>query len=153
MEFFRNHGRNMTEDQNIGFYLEVDLGREADGRTDIQRNGGDRRQGHPLSFVYPFSDCPREIHAKLRDYPLCPEMRATRPEEISAYTTKILKDNKIPLGNDKKLITDVWPKTRYKIHYQNLKICLSLGYQLKRIYSIIKFEQSAFLKSYVGKNV
>ena len=35
MEFFRNHGRNMTEDQNIGFYLEVDLGREADGRTDI----------------------------------------------------------------------------------------------------------------------
>ena len=97
------------------------------------------------------SDCPREIHRKLRDYPLCPEMRPTSEDEISSYTFKILQENEIPLGIDKKLITDVKHKKRYKCHYVNLKICLELGYQLKRIHSIIKFEQSPYLKSYVGK--
>ena len=101
--------------------------------------------------VHPFSDCPREIHSKLRDYPLCPEMRATSEHEISAYTRKILDENKIPLGQEKKLITDLNNKIRHKIHYINLKIALELGYQLKFIHTIIKFEQSPYLRSYVGK--
>ena len=40
-------------------------------------------------------------------------------------------------------------KRKYKLHYQNLKLCLHLGLQLKNIYRVWEFNQERFLKPFI----
>ncbi|KAL9884631.1 uncharacterized protein ACN427_011393 [Glossina fuscipes fuscipes] len=62
-------------------------------------------------------------------------------------------DNKIPLtGKYKKLIADLTHKMSYKIHLNNLLLCLQHGLQLKCIHRILKFTQRAWLEPYISLN-
>ncbi|ELT88969.1 hypothetical protein CAPTEDRAFT_103875, partial [Capitella teleta] len=75
---------------------------------------------------------PKDLHDSHNDYPLAPER---------------LNMNKV-----EKLIPNLNDKTRYVVHYENLKLYESLGLKVTKIHRGIKFEESAWLKQYIDLN-
>ena len=51
-----------------------------------------------------------------------------------------------------KVVTDLHNKTEYVIHIKNLKQALNHGLVLKNVHGMIKFNQKAWLKSYIDMN-
>ena len=51
-----------------------------------------------------------------------------------------------------KLVTNLHDKTEYFIHIKNLKQALNHGLILKKVHGVIKFNQKAWLKSYIDMN-
>lgn len=65
------------------------------------------------------------------DYPLAPE--------------------KLKIDTTEKLVGSFYPKSRYVIHYQNLKEYVSRGLKLTAVHRGIKFKQSTWMSSYITK--
>lgn len=77
---------------------------------------------------------PKKLHNWHNDYPFCAEKF-------------------IPPGSTtSKLITNLYDKYEYVIHYVHLKTCLLNGLLLTKIHRVITFKQSAFLKEYIDLN-
>lgn len=79
---------------------------------------------------------PKHLHSLHNDLPFCPEL-------IVPPNSKF---------QDAKLIPNLCDKTKYVIHYRNLKQCLSAGLRLKKIHRILRFKQSPWLRPYVDMN-
>ncbi|XP_050519039.1 uncharacterized protein LOC126893133 [Diabrotica virgifera virgifera] len=77
---------------------------------------------------------PAHLHSLHNDLPFCPE-------------SMVPPGSKCP-----KLIPNFNNKTKYIIHYRNLKQCLRYGLVLKRIHRILEFSQSPWLKKYIDLN-
>ena len=75
---------------------------------------------------------PEELHALHNDYPLAPET--------------------IKIGSVGKLIPNLNDKTKYILHYENLKQYEELGLKITKIHRGIKFEETAWLKQYIDLN-
>jgi uncharacterized protein YeeX (DUF496 family) len=76
---------------------------------------------------------PKELHDFHSDLPLAPE-------------------NKI--GNEKlrKLMTNLYDKEKYVLHYTTLKMYLKMGLKLEKIHKVLEFDQSDWLKVYIDFN-
>ncbi|KAG1665131.1 hypothetical protein GQR58_019518 [Nymphon striatum] len=75
---------------------------------------------------------PNELHDLHNDYPLAPE---------SVTVNKVAK-----------LIPNLNNKTKYIIHYENLKLYESLGMKIIKVHRGIKFQESPWLKKYIDLN-
>ena len=56
------------------------------------------------------------------------------------------------IGKVEKLVTNLHDKTEYVIHIRNLKQALNHRLILKKFHRVIKFNQKAWLKSYIDMN-
>ncbi|XP_065216507.1 uncharacterized protein LOC135842799 [Planococcus citri] len=79
---------------------------------------------------------PENLHNSHKGYPFCPE--------------NIIPPNKT--SKHPKLIANVQNKSKYVIHYRNLKQCLKHGLKLVKIHRILEFNQSPWLKTYIDLN-
>ncbi|GFU56798.1 uncharacterized protein NPIL_686831, partial [Nephila pilipes] len=79
-------------------------------------------------------DYPPDLHDKHSDFPLAPENKPP------------------PNCKEPRLLTTLEPKTKYVLHYSNLKLYLKLGLILKKIHHVLKFFQSPWLKNYIDYN-
>jgi hypothetical protein len=76
----------------------------------------------------------KELHDLHNDYPLAPESIVPEGSKVS------------------KLIPNLNNKTKYVVHYENLKQYESLGLKITKIHRGICFEEEAWLKKYIDLN-
>ena len=77
---------------------------------------------------------PEELHDLHNDYPLAPESIIPEGSLVS------------------KLIPNLNNKTKYVVHYENLKLYESLGLKITKIHRGIYFEEEDWLKQYIDLN-
>ena len=71
---------------------------------------------------------------------------------LSNYSERIANKHEIKVGDVKKFIPNFGNKTNYSVHYRNLQVYLSLGMKLTKIYRVLKFTQSDWMKKYIDFN-
>ena len=113
---------SIPDDAETGFFLEVDL------------------------------EYPPELHDLHSDYPLAPEKMFISHEMLSPYQQTLKEDLQYKPAKVEKLIPNLWDKTKYVIHYRNLKFYLVQGLKLKKIHRVLQFKQEPWLKPYIMKN-
>ena len=59
---------------------------------------------------------------------------------LSKYCRDIVDWYGIKIGGVKKLIHNLYDKSKYVVHYKNLKYYLRLGMKLVKIHRILKFK-------------
>ena len=90
-------------------------------------------------------DYPPELHDKHNDYPLAPE-KMTVTDDMRGSDAFTFPDRPKP---SEKLVPNLNDKKNYGLHYENLKLYLKLGMQLKEIHRVLEFKQSAWMETYV----
>ena len=76
------------------------------------------------------------------DYPLTPEKTEVSSDILSKYCSDIAKKYGIKVGDANKLVRNLGNKSKYIVHYRNLKLHLSLGMKLLKVHGILEFKQS-----------
>ena len=95
---------------------------------------------------------PEKLHALHNNYPLAPEKLAVSYEVLSDYCRKIANKYGMKVGDVKELISNLSNKTNYILHYRDLQRYLSLGMKLTKIYRVLKFKQSDWMKNHLDFN-
>ena len=105
-----------------------------------------------------------EYPIKLRntheDLPFLPERKVKSAKQHNEYEfdeirkahRKVYKTLNINREPDNKLIASVWGKNKYIVNLSTLKQALDHGLRLKKVYRVIEFNQSAWLKPYIDMN-
>ena len=91
---------------------------------------------------------PERLHDSHSDYPLAAEKLKITKEMLSAYSSS-LNSNHL---TSEKLSPNLYDKTNYVVHYENLRLYLKHGLQLVKVHRILKFRQSASIKPYIDFN-
>ncbi|KAL4082352.1 hypothetical protein QTP88_030029 [Uroleucon formosanum] len=76
---------------------------------------------------------PKELHDLHSDFPLAPE--------------KSFDNEQLP-----KLLTTLYDKKNYIIHYETLKLYINLGLKIEKTYRVLEFSQCPWLKCYIVFN-
>ena len=92
---------------------------------------------------------PDNIKQKTKNFPFVPVNKKIDPENFNEYMKSIKPDNYTP---SKKLICDCSDKKNYLCHYRMLNFYVRHGMIVDRIYNIISFKQSRWLKKYISFN-
>ena len=95
---------------------------------------------------------PEKLHALHNNYPLAPEKLAVSYEVLSDFCRKIANKYGMKVGDVKELISYLSNKTNYILHYRDLQLYLSLGMKLTKIYRVLKFKQSDWMKNHLDFN-
>ena len=97
----------------------------------VQNIADDAETGYVLEVDI---DYPEHLHDIHKDLPFLPVKQ------------------KPPGAKEYKLLTTLFHKERYILHYRNLKQALANGLVLKKIHRVLQFSQSPWLKSYIDLN-
>ena len=93
-----------------------------------------------------------KVHELHNNYPLAPEKLAVSSDILSKYCKGIADEYEIKVGDVTKLIPNLGNKTKYVLHYRNLQLYLSSGMKLTKIYRVLKFKQSDWMRKYIDFN-
>ena len=95
---------------------------------------------------------PTELHKEHNSYPLAPEKKVVKKENMSDYQKNLIKELDLKLPNSNKLLLTLEDKNDYVVHYENLKFYLKQGMKLKRVKRVLEFEQECWMEPYIRMN-
>ena len=95
---------------------------------------------------------PAELHKEHNSYPLAPEKKVVKKENMSDYQNNLIKELDLEIPNSKKLLLTLEDKKDYVVHYENLKFYLKQGMKLKRVKRALEFEQECWMEPYIRMN-
>ena len=112
----------------------------------------DNIENHPDDaedgFVFEVDlEYPKELHDLHNAYPLAPE-----PLEIDETMLSPLQQTFPKQPPQIKLTPNLRDKTKYIVHYRNLKYYLKKGMRIKKVHRVLKFKQLPSLKAYIDYN-
>ena len=91
--------------------------------------------------------------ANWKNYPCILEVDLEYPTELhDLHNCYPLAPESVMIGNVKKLTPNLNNKTKYVVHYENLKLYEGLGLKITKIHRGIMFEESPWLKKYIDLN-
>ena len=64
---------------------------------------------------------PAHLHDAHNDYPLAPEKKVIKPEQMSEYQRRLMTDLDLTMPNTEKLVLTLEDKEKYVVHYSNLQ--------------------------------
>jgi hypothetical protein len=107
------------------------------------------RDDSPIGYILEVDlDYPESLHDLHNDYPLAPESVLITEDMLSDFC----KSFKQKHFDSKKLVPNLRNKTKYTVHYRNLKLYVSLGMVLTKIHRVLSFSQKAWMKPYIDFN-
>ena len=95
---------------------------------------------------------PAHLHDTHNDYPLAPEKKAIKPEQMSEYQRRLMTDLNLTMPNTEKLVLTLEDKEKYVTHYSNLQFYLRQGMRLKKVHRVIEFDQEPWMEPYIRMN-
>ena len=95
---------------------------------------------------------PTHLHEAHNDYPLAPEKKAIRPEQMSEYQQALMIEHGLDPPNTEKLLLTLEDKEKYVVHYSNLQFYLRQGMRLKKVHRVIEFDQEPWMEPYIRMN-
>jgi hypothetical protein len=96
---------------------------------------------------------PKHLHDSHNNYPLAVESRGISLDDLSPYQRDQMETHKESHNEKlKKLVPTLYDKVNYTCHIRNLKYYLEKGLVLKKINSVLQFDQSEWLKPYIDFN-
>ena len=95
---------------------------------------------------------PEELHYAHNDYPLAPEKKAIKPEQMSKYQRRLMADLDFTMPNTDKLVLTLENKEKYVVHYKILQFYLRRGMRLKKVHRVIEFDQEPWMEPYIRMN-
>ena len=116
---------SIEENTSVGYILEVDL------------------------------EYPGKLYELHNDYRLAPEKLETAHNILSKNYRNIADEYDTKIGGVNKLVPNLGNKSKYVLHCKSLELYLSLGMKLTKVYRILKFKQSDWLKEdidFIQKN-
>ena len=95
-----------------------------------------------------------ELHDETNDFPLAVEKVKITFDQLSDYSKTLADKLHIPKANGKiaKLAPNLYDKTEYVVHYQNLKYYIRRGLILTKVHRLIRFRQVEFMANYVRES-
>ena len=113
---------------------------------DLNRYTSNSSKGCVLEVDF---ESPKESRKLLSDYPLASDKTEIKREMLSEYRLKTADHYNIPIAIAKKFVPELFDKEKYAIHYENLKLYLSLGLKIKKIQRLLELHQfNQWLKQY-----
>ena len=92
------------------------------------------------------------LHDFHNDYPLAPEEKTIKPEQMSEYQQLLLADLDSTMPKTEKLVLTLEDKEKYVTHYSNLQFYLRQGMRLKKVHRVIEFDQEPWMEPYIRMN-
>ena len=99
-----------------------------------------------------YLEYPKELHDLHNCCPLATQKLTITNDILSKYCKEIADEYGIKVGDVKKLIPNLGNKTKYVVHYRDLKLYLSLGMKLTKIHRVLQFKESDLMNKYIDFN-
>ena len=85
------------------------------------------------------------LHDYYNDYPLAPDNVTIIKDDLSSYTLDLAEKLNVKVKSCQKLVCNLKPKTKYVVHYRNLKLFSRLEMRVTEIHRVLSFTQSCWL--------
>jgi hypothetical protein len=98
-------------------------------------------------------DYPKRLHDWHNDFPLAPEKKIIREQDMSPYAKMLMSKHKLKCSKSvSKLVATLNPKRNYVLYYKNLQLYTRLGMVLTKTHKILSFTQKPIMREYIQFN-